>query len=552
MDPQPSPLWTHTSSEVRHTGTWRSALPDYKNIPSPCLGACPVDGRIAEWIGQVEEGDVEGAWTTLVNNNPFPAIAGRICHHPCESACNRQYLDETVGICSLERYVGDQALDENWAFPKPAVEHDKSVAVVGGGPAGLSAAYQLRRLGLQVTVFEQRGELGGLMRHGIPAYRLDKKILDGEIDRIVAMGVTVEMNAEVGDVDSLKKLRENFDAVYMATGATRSKTLPVLDYAAPYVMDSADFLSATNAGEPCALGQRLVVIGGGSAAMDVARTARRLGRAVTVLALEPDDLLPAQRVEIEEAREEGIEFVTAAMLQAVDSGPAGLKLTCSKVDFQQGEKRGQFTVDPIAGSEFDLEADAIIPSIGQDADLARWQDLMDSDGPVVKTDETWQTGTAGVFAGGDLASMERFVTQAIGMGKQAAYQIARYIESQSAGEPIFEGHEAPFDVINTAYHPLAERNRQRDAEVDVRLKTFDEVQKPLTQDEAVAEAGRCFSCGTCIYCDNCYLYCPDMAIIKLDRGYAVKTDYCKGCGLCVAECPTGSIAMIEDQGGAAP
>lgn len=545
-----SPLWTNSTSEVRMTGTWRSAMPDYKDVPSPCLGACPVDGRIADWIGQVEDGDIRGAFVTLANNNPFPAIAGRICHHPCESACNRQYLDETVGICSLERHVGDKALIENWQFDKPATERDQSIAVVGGGPAGLSAAYQLRRQGFQVTLFEREGDLGGLLRYGIPAYRLEKNILDGEIARILNLGVEVELNAEVMDVDSLKKLQEDYDAVYMATGASKSKVLPTLDYSTSWVMDSADFLASTNRGEDCDLGERLVVIGGGSAAMDVARTARRLGKAVTVLSLEPEELLPAQRVEVDEAMEEGIEFVTAAMMNAVDSSKDGLTLKCVRIDFKQGEKRGQFTFDVIEGSEFDLAADAIIPSVGQDADLDRWQEILASDGPVIQTDGNWQTATPGIFAGGDLASMERFVTQAIGMGKHAAHAIARSLDPEYDGGKPFEGKQAPYDVINTAYHPEADRNVQAHTDVAARLKNFDEVQQALSDEEASAEASRCFSCGTCIYCDNCYLYCPDMAISKLDRGYEVKTDYCKGCGLCVAECPTGSIAMYEDQGGA--
>jgi NADPH-dependent glutamate synthase beta subunit-like oxidoreductase len=541
-----SPLWTTGNSEARLTGTWRSAMPNYSTTPSPCLGACPVDGRIAEWIGQIKDGDCHGAWITLADNNPFPAIAGRICHHPCESACNRQYHDETVGICSLERHVGDMALAEGWQFPQPAEERNESVAIVGGGPAGLSAAYQLRRHGYKVTLFESRDQLGGLLRYGIPAYRLEKKILDGEIDRIVNLGVNVELEADIADSDALKKLHDDFDAVYMATGASRSKILPALDYAQSWVVDSADFLAATNSGEDCELGQRLVVIGGGSAAMDVARTARRLGKSVTVLSLEPEEFLPAQRVEVDEALEEGIEFVTAAMMQSVGSNGDGLSLECIRVDFKQGDVRGAFTIDPIKGSEFQLSADAIIPSIGQDADLARWQNMLDGEGPVIKTDNDWQTGTAGIFAGGDLASMDRFVTQAIGMGKQAADQIGRYINSQHSGKVLSTDPEIPFDVINTHYYPPAERNQPGHADVDERLKNFDEVLLALGQDEAVDEASRCFSCGTCIYCDNCYYYCPDMAIIKLERGYEVKTDYCKGCGLCVAECPTGSIAMREE------
>lgn len=547
MTAQPSPLWTHGTSEARLTGTWRSAMPLYKNLPSPCRGACPVGGHIAEWIREIELGDYKKAWAILMNNNPFPAIAGRICHHPCETACNRNQLDETVGICSLERYVGDLALEEGWACPKPAQERKESVAVIGGGPAGLSAAYQLRRLGFQVSLYESQDQLGGLLRYGIPAYRLEKRVLDGEIQRILDLGVTLHLNAEVGSAEALQKLHEQHDAVYLATGASRSKNLPGLDYSQPWVMDSADFLADTNAGKSCDLGKDLVVIGGGSAAMDVARTARRLGRNVTVLSLEPDGMLPAHEVEVVEAKEEAITFVTGAMMQSVEANGDDLTLNCIKVEFHPGAMRGQFTIEPIKGSEFKLTAHGIIPSIGQDADLARWQSLLDAAGPVIAIDENWQTSTKGIFAGGDVASMDRFVTQAVGMGKEAAWSIAREI-APGSGPDVEQGERLiPYEVINTSYHSKLRRHMAPNSEIEARLQTFDEVQQPLQTDEAVAEASRCFSCGTCIYCDNCYLYCPDMAITKLERGYEVKDDYCKGCGLCVAECPTGSIAMVKEQ-----
>jgi NADPH-dependent glutamate synthase beta subunit-like oxidoreductase len=505
-----------------------------------------VGGRIAEWIHQVLGQDYYGAWMTLADNNPFPAIAGRICHHPCESACNRQQHDETVSICSLERFVGDMALSEGWRFPQPSTSRDESIAIVGGGPAGLSAAYQLRRQGYRVTLFESRDQLGGLLRHGIPAYRLDKDVMDGEIQRIVDLGVEIRLNAEIASSDALRDLRGGFDAVYLATGATRSKTLPSLDYDRTWVTDSADFLAATNAGKPCTPGERLVVIGGGSAAMDVARTARRLNKSVTVLSLEPESQLPAQRVEVDEALEEGVDFVTGAMMQFVNDGDDGLTLACIRVDFQQGDERGVFTIDPVEGSDFTLNADAIVPAIGQDVDLHLWSGVLDADGPVVRTNRQWQTAMPGIFAGGDVASMDRFVTRAIGMGKQAAAEIARYLDPQHFPASAISNPEVGIAALNTDYYPPADRHHPATAEVADRLADFQEVQKGLDPEEAVAEAGRCFSCGTCIFCDNCYLYCPDMAITKLDRGYAVKLDYCKGCGLCVAECPTGSISMQEE------
>jgi len=384
------------------------------------------------------------------------------------------------------------------------------------------------------------------MRYGIPAYRLDKSILDGEIQRIINLGVEVHLQAAINSNDALQKLRKQHDAVFLATGASRSKSLPNLDYNQPWVVDSADFLASTNAGEVCLLGERLLVIGGGSAAMDVARTARRLGKKVTVIALEPESLLPAQRTEVDEAMEEGIDFVTAAMLQSATTTADGLIINCIGIDFQQGSKRGEFKVEPIAGSEFTLLADGIIPSIGQDVDLELWNDLLATAGTVIKTDAQWQTTMPGVFAGGDLATMERFVTEAIGMGKQAAAAIVRYLNAEPMTLEPSQQSEVPFSVINTYYHPKIKQHQAANTEVQLRLSNFDEVQQPLSFDAALAESRRCFSCGSCTQCDSCFFHCPDMAITKLENGYEVKKDYCKGCGLCVAECPTGSIIMCEE------
>ncbi len=546
MNKQLSPLWTHLTSEARITGTWRSALPNYQNQPSPCLCACPVNGRIAEWIKQVKDGDVYGAWVTLTDNNPFPAIAGRICHHPCETSCNRQDLDETVGICSLERFVGDTALAEGWAFPEPTKERSQSVAVVGGGPAGLAAAYQLRRQGFRVSLFEARDELGGLMRYGIPSYRLERNILNGEINRITAMGIDLHSGVEVMDRNTLADLNKEYDAVFLATGASLPKRLPALDYTQSWVIDSAAFLAAPIDKQQARTGEHVVVIGGGSAAMDVARSARRLGRKVTVLTLEPEGQLPAQKTEVDEAIEEGITFVSAAMVQSTKGTGDGVTLACVKVEFTPGDAPGKFSVTPVARTGFDLTADTIIPAIGQDADLARWHGIVGADGPVVGANNNWQTSTPGIYAGGDVASMSRFVTQAVGMGNDAARSIAAALVSDIAAPTPANTDQVGYDRINTAYQDKHARIRQKFTALDKRLEGFEEVQLPLSAEDARTEAMRCFSCGACTFCDNCFFYCPDMAIIKTETGYEVDPDYCKGCGLCVAECPTGSIHMQED------
>ena len=545
----PPSTWTTGSTEVFKTGTWRTMVPLYVKAPSPCHVACPVGGNIAEWIGKARERDFRGAWEILTRNNPFPAVAGRICHHPCEVACNRAGFDESLAICRLERHVGDLAIENDWGYEQVAVSHPEKIAVVGGGPSGLSVAYQLRLRGYAVTIFEASDELGGLMRHGIPAYRLARSVLDAEIGRILALGVEVRLGSALGDSQSLAELREQFDIVYLATGARQQKRLPQLDYSRPWVMDGAVYLAASNAGASPRLGRRLVVIGGGSAAIDAARSARRAGHDVTMMCLESAAQMPAQHEEVAEALEEGIELCAGAMISAAREDGDGVALDCVRVAFKAGATRGEFTIEPIAGSEFTVWTDAVIPSIGQDPELAPLGEQVATSGRLVKVDASQATSAPGVYAGGDVASMARFVTEAIGMGKRAAAEIDRVLRAADApataeeGEPVVQ-----LKQISTFHYPHQARSPEQRLAVEERLRSDAEVQVGFDLDQALAETERCFSCGTCVYCDNCFHYCPDLAIRRLpDKGgYEVLTDFCKGCGVCVAECPTGSMKMVED------
>lgn len=542
-----SPIWTTGTTEVVHTGTWRSKIPHYFNPPSPCHNSCPLDGNIAVWIQQVRQKDYYDAWVTLTNNNPIPAVIGRICHHPCETACNRVQYDEPIAICDLERFVGDMALTEGWSFPSVPHSKDKKIAIVGGGPTGLAAAFHLRRKGYQVTIFESQPELGGLLRYGIPSYRLSKDILDKEIQRILELGVEVKTNASVTSRQDYEKLQEEFDAIYLAMGAGIPKHVPALDYSQAWLIDSVDYLEKTNAGEVPDLGDRIVVIGGGSAAMDVARTARRHGKQISILSLETEQVMPAQREEVVEAKEEAIRLIDGSILQSVeDNGDQGLGLNCIKVKFEAGSERGQFSVEPIAGTEFTLEADTIVSAIGQDPDLSVLHEFLELNGALVQVDRQQQSSLKGVFAGGDIASMERFVSHALGMGMHAAKQIDHYLQGKLPEDGEAIDKTVDMEVINTYYYDKSPREKQEIVPVEDRLNNFDEVQLELSQQEALVETQRCFSCGNCIFCDNCYYYCPDMAVVKLERGYSIRTDYCKGCGLCVKECPTGSIAMRDE------
>ena len=544
--PAPTPtIWTTGTTALLKTGTWRAALPVYQAPDSPCHAACPVGGQIAQWMQQARAGDWHGAWLTLTERNPFPAIAGRVCHHPCEAACNRGGYDAPLAVCALERHVGDRALAEGWRHAPPPEPSLGRIAVVGGGPSGLSAAYQLRRLGYAVTLFEARPHLGGLLRDGIPPYRLPRAVLDGEIARVLELGIEARCGAPVLETREFERLRAEFDAVYLAMGARRQKRLPQLEEGAPWVMDGAAYLLRANAGDAPDLGKRLAVIGGGSAAIDVARSARRAGCEVTLVALEREAQMPAQREEVVQALEEGVALVDGAQLRSATRTPQGVALGCVRVDFERGAQPGEFRATPVAGSEFTLIADAVVPAIGQDPELAAVRAFARAEGALLWTDGAGATSAARVFAGGDLASGARYVTEAIGMGLRAAREIDRRLQGRAAAAGG-AASTLPLQAINTFYYPAAERAQGARLDAGERLRLQAEVELGLREEQALAEAARCFSCGHCILCDNCFHYCPDMAIRRVPGGYEVDGDYCKGCGLCVAECPTGSIAMREE------
>ena len=433
-----------------NTGTWRAATPVHEWRPSPCHVDCPIGNAIPRWIKPIGEGAHHEAWLALVETNPFPAVAGRVCHHPCEGHCNREVLEAVVGINGLEHFLGDRALEEGWALPGPGAEQGKRVAVVGGGPAGLSCAYHLRRLGYDVTVFEARAELGGLLRYGIPEYRLSTSVVDGEIQRILDMGVEVRIGAPVSDAAGLEALSTEFDAVFLAVGAQQAKTLPHLEEGAgaERVLDGLEYLRRCTEGVARDLGARMTVIGGGSAAMDVARSARRLGHQVSLVALETRAVMPALPEEIEQALEEGVALFDGAMVQTVEAADdGGLSLRCVKVTLDPEAPAGVLRPVPVGGGEFTLAADVIVTAIGQDPDLAPYGDGLSVERAVLTVDgTTLATSKPGVFAGGDVASNSRFVSEAVGAGRRAAYGIAEYLghpEARVAASPCVGGRGEP-------------------------------------------------------------------------------------------------------------
>jgi NADPH-dependent glutamate synthase beta subunit-like oxidoreductase len=523
------------SSLLNKTGSWRTEKPVYLDRLPPCNNACPAGENIQEWLYHAEEGHYEKAWREIMENNPFPAVMGRVCYHPCENACNRAGLDEAVGINSVERFLGDQALRQGWKV-EPGSDSGKKVMIVGAGPAGLACAYHLRRFGHDVTVFESSDKAGGMVRYGIPKYRMPREKLKAEIRRIEEMGVRIELNSKIEDVVGMKELN-NYDAVFMAIGAQSAKRVEIESDDTVSLLDAVSVLRNVEEEEHVELRGRVVVYGGGNTAIDVARTAIRMGATdVTMLVFESREKMPAHPVEVHEALEEGVRIVDLRAIRRIENGNLVLE--------QMVDGEGQW---PQPSGQFEqFEADVVVQALGQNVETALLETVegvVINDG-VVQVDVHMQTGAEGIYAGGDMIPSARTVTTAIGHGKKAARNIDAYLRGDAYLKP--PKHEiVDLTKMNTWYYSDAPRTVRPMLDVVRRQSGFAEVVGDLDEVNAAYEARRCMSCGNCFECDNCYGVCPDNAITKLGPGnrFEFKYDYCKGCGMCAAECPCGAIKM---------
>jgi len=527
------------SSLANHTGSWRTSRPVYLDRLPPCNHQCPAGEDIQGWLFHAESGDYEKAWRHLTENNPFPAIMGRVCYHSCEDACNRGKLDAPVGINSVERFLGDEAIKRGWNLAPPAAESGKHVLIVGAGPSGMSAAYHLRSMGHRVTVHDAGPFLGGMMRFGIPKYRLPREVLDAEMQRIVDLGVTVRLNSKVDNIlDSMKAGK--FDAAFLAVGAHIGKRAMIPAGDAVKIVDAISVLRSMEGEDKPMLGRRVVVYGGGNTAIDVARTAKRMGAEPIIVYRRTRDKAPAHDFEIEEALQEGVMVKWLSTIkQAGDHQITVEKMALDDSGFPQ--PTGEFET---------LEADSVVLALGQDVDLGLLNGVpgLEVKDGVVKVGPNMMTGHAGIFAGGDMVPAERNVTVAVGHGKKAARHIDAWLRGAAYAPP--PKHElASFERLNTWYYADAPKTVRPMLDIIRRQSTFDEVQGGLDENTAVFEARRCLSCGNCFECDNCYGVCPDNAVIKLGPGkrFEFNYDYCKGCGVCVAECPCGAIKMEAEE-----
>jgi NADPH-dependent glutamate synthase beta subunit-like oxidoreductase len=464
---------------------------------------------------------------------------GRVCYHPCESACNRGQLDEAVGINSVERFLGDYAIEQGWTVAPIAEPSGKRVLVVGAGPSGLSAAYHLTRLGHAATIMDAGPRAGGMMRFGIPRYRLPREVLDAEVQRIVDMGVELVLDTKVDDIGAAM-CEGGFDAAFVAVGAHLGKRAYIPAGSAAKMLDAVTLLRGMEGEDRPLLGRRVAVYGGGNTAMDAARTAKRLGADEAIVVYRRTrDRMPAHDIEVEEALEEGVLMKWLSTVKHADGGELVLeRMELDESGFPQP-----------TGELETLEADSLILALGQECDLA----LLDGADGVRVEDGTVEvgpdlmTGHPGIFAGGDAVPAERTVTVAVGHGKRAARCIDAWLRGRARPAGRDGVQPVPFEGLNPWYFADAPRTVRPRLEAARRSSTFDEVVHGLDASSALFEARRCMSCGNCFACDNCYGVCPDNAVIKLEPGgayaYEIDLDYCKGCGLCAAECPAGAIQM---------
>lgn len=530
------------SSRANQTGSWRTERPVYVERTPPCSHACPAGEQVQRWLYEAEDGGYERAWREIMQVNPFPAVMGRVCYHPCETACNRAQLDEAVGINSVEGFLGDEAIKQGWTVEPIAPPSGLRVLIVGAGPSGLSAAYHLRRLGHDVVIKDAGPKPGGMMRFGIPRYRLGRDVLDAEIQRILDMGVELELDTKVEDILATME-GGAFQAAFLAVGAHLGKRAYIPAGSASHILDAVTLLRSMEGEEKPLLGRRVAIYGGGNTALDAARTAKRLGASDAIVVYRRTrDRMPAHDFEVEEALEEGVLMKWLSTIKQADEGRLVLeKMELDESGFPQP-----------TGELEELEADSLVLALGQEADLSLLDGVpgLEVEDGVVKVGPNLMTGYPGIFAGGDMVPSERTVTVGVGHGRQAAQHIDAWLRSTSYSESA-PGPLAEFDSLNTWYYSDAPRTIRPQLEAVRRQSTFDEVVGGLDASNALFEARRCLSCGSCFACDNCYGSCPDNAVLKLEPGvsygYAIDLDFCKGCGICAEECPCGAIVMEPEE-----
>ncbi len=524
--------------------------PRYAEKTPPCVLHCPIGTDIRKWITTIAQAEdfqrtneqaLHLAWQKITDFNPFPAVCGRVCPYPCESACNRKDKDGAVAINALERFVGDFGISSGWHFAKiSAGERSEKIAVVGSGPAGLSCAYQLSRQGYPVTVFEAFSRPGGMLRYGIPPYRLPREILDAEIQRILDLGADLKCSVVVGKDISLEQLREEYKAIFIGIGAHKGLKPGVAGEDAENVLTGAEFLNRANSGESVQVGGQVIVIGGGDTAVDAARVCKRLGAAVTIVYRRTRAGMPAISQEVDAAVEEGVSFeFLSAPVEVLRNGNAACGLKCIRMELGDPDASGRPTPTPIWGSEFEIEASTIIAAISQEPDFDRIPELRDN--PRITVDAWGATAESGIYAGGDDLELA-LVATAINQGRLAAQAIDAHLRGIPPIKPV--AFPEATNVI-ADWHMEAERHERLRLPVEQRDMTV-EIERGLQDEEVVDEAKRCMSCGMCMDCESCWTYCTNNCFVRLPKGehYSIKMELCNGCKKCAEGCPTGYLELL--------
>lgn len=537
----------------------------------PCTGNCPSGNDIRGWLTVIAQREKMGiafeeacdrAWRIEVETNPFPAVMGRVCPHPCEAHCNRKDKDGALAINSVERFIGDWGIQRGLKLPLLDVggPFPEKIAVIGSGPSGLSCAYQLARRGYGVTVFESFDHPGGMLRYGIPQYRLKREVLDAEIRKILDLGVELRLGTTVGKDIGLEDLRRDYQAVFVGIGAHKGRTMGIPGEQGPGVYTGTEFLNRANSGRPVEVGSKVVIVGGGDTAIDAARVSlrlssdaasmsRRMGAQVTIIYRRTRAEMPAIEREIEEALEEGIkiEFLAAPARIIRDESGKIVKLAVQRMELGEPDSSGRRRPIPIEGAIDEMEADTVIMAVSQEPDWS-YLGAIKSDGSWLKVDSWGRTGLEGVWSGGDTLTLG-LATISIGQGRRAAeciHAVLRGTEPKDAPARPTIGS----DRIKLSWYKDKPRAERRVLTPEERLaRPTDEYDLGITAEQALEETTRCFSCGLCFGCENCWMYCQNSCFKKVTQPrpgyyYDVNLALCDGCKKCSEECPCGFLDLV--------
>jgi NADPH-dependent glutamate synthase beta subunit-like oxidoreductase len=573
VDTKKAPPGAITFSDMswNRTGSWRYLKPTFVKKVSPCNGACPAGNDVENFMFLAGEDRYQEAVEKILEESPFPGVCGRVCYHPCESSCNRRTLDEAASIHEIERFVSQYGPRR---YPQAGQARQERVAVVGSGPAGLTCAYHLAKLGYRVTVFEKEKSLGGMLRQGIPAYRLPRTVLDAEIERILKLGVEARTECRVGRDISWQDLL-SWDAVFVGVGAHQAASLGIAGESLKGVLSGTAYLGALNMGRPVELGERVAIVGGGNTAIDCARCALRQSSIPIIVYRRTREEMPAIAAEVEQAAQEGIqvEWLTSPVSLLGENGRV-TGIECVRNRLGAPDEDGRRRPEHIPGSEFTIAVDGVITAVGELVDLGNLPENLLTNRGAIEIDSWGRTSLERVWAGGDAGTDPRMVVHAIAAGKRAALAIhvtfegqdlvelekrvrvcpngyismKRYLEADSFGQPLVREIVKPED-INLEYFELEERVRPSALEPKDRIAGFQEVNPGYDEQSALQEARRCFHCGSCDLCGICFRFCPDLAINMGDEPgtNSLNEFFCKGCGICAEECPRSAIVMEREK-----